>query len=180
MRGLPAVNEGLGPLLHTQRTAASARPWARASPARKCFNREVHSYAGEAGQCGVGIWVLGGNLCPQALFMKPSAADPALFTDRGARGGSTRSRTSGPASMTRVPVDEKSVLVLKGCARADIPACPSGPICHCRANSGCAGVKDMLRISGRAHERHGLRATVVLHWRRSPTPVGRCPGAGGR
>jgi dihydroxy-acid dehydratase len=129
----------------------------------ECYNREViHTLATPANKVA-GIWVLGGNLCPQGAVMKPSAASPALFTHRGRAVvfesiEDLRARIDDPA----LAVDEHSVLVLKGCGPQGYPGMAEVGNMPLPRKLLQQGVKDMLRISD-ARMSGTAFGTVILH-----------------
>ena len=161
--GLPALMKELAPLLHTSAPLASGQTLGESIAGAECYNREViHTLARPANAVS-GIWVLGGNLCPQGAVMKPSAADPALCTHRGRAVvfesiEDLRARIDDPA----LPVDEQSVLVLKGCGPRGYPGMPEVGNMPLPRKLLERGVKDMVRISD-ARMSGTAFGTVVLH-----------------
>jgi len=161
--GLPAVMKELAPLLHTNALLASGQTLGESIADAECYNREVIHTLEKPANAVSGIWVLGGNLCPQGAVMKPSAADPALFTHRGRAVvfesiEDLRARIDDPG----LSVDEQSVLVLKGCGPRGYPGMPEVGNMPLPRKLLERGVKDMLRISD-ARMSGTAFGTVVLH-----------------
>jgi dehydratase ilvD1 len=129
----------------------------------KCYNREVtHTLVQPANPIS-GIWVLSGNLCPQGAVMKPSAADPWLFTHRG-RAVVFHSIEDLPERIDSpgLVVDENSVLVMQGCGPRGYPGMPEVGNMPLPQKLLEKVIKDMVRISD-ARMSGTAFGTVVLH-----------------
>jgi dihydroxy-acid dehydratase len=114
-------------------------------------------------QAGAGIAVLRGNLAPRGAIIKPAAASPELLRHRGRAVvfdsvEDLHARIDDPD----LPVDETSVLVLRGCGPRGYPGMPEVANLPLPRKLLEKGVRDMVRIcdgrmSGTAY------GTVVLH-----------------
>ena len=161
--GLPAVLKELIPILHTNARLASGKTLGESVAGAECYNREVIRTLAQPANPVSGIWVLSGNLCPQGAVMKPSAADPSLFTHRGRAVvfhsiEDLRERIDSP----ELVVDENSVLVLQGCGPRGYPGMPEVGNMPLPQKLLQRGVKDMVRISD-ARMSGTAFGTVVLH-----------------
>ena len=161
--GLPAVLKELMPILHSNARLASGKTLGETVAGAECYNREVIRTLAQPVNPISGIWVLSGNLCPQGAVMKPSAADPALFTHRGRAVvfhsiEDLRERIDSPALV----VDENSVLVLQGCGPCGYPGMPEVGNMPLPRKLLERGIKDMVRISD-ARMSGTAFGTVVLH-----------------
>jgi len=110
-----------------------------------------------------GVWVLKGNLCPGGAILKPSAATPALLTHRGKAVvfediEDYHARIDDPD----LPVDETSILVLKGCGPKGYPGMPEVGNMALPSKLLEKGVRDMVRISD-ARMSGTAYGTVILH-----------------
>ena len=161
--GLPAVLKELAPLLHTDAPTATGKTLGESFAGAAVYNREVIRTLSAPANKVSGIWVLKGNLCPLGAVMKPSAASPVLFSHRGRAVvfesiEDLRARIDDPA----LPVDEHSVLVLKGCGPRGYPGMPEVGNMPLPRKLLEKGVRDMLRISD-ARMSGTAFGTVVLH-----------------
>jgi dihydroxy-acid dehydratase len=131
--------------------------------AAECYNRDVIRPIADPANTVSGIWVLSGNLCPNGAGVKPSAASPALFTHRGRAVvfesiEDLRTRIDDPG----LDVNERSVLVLKGCGPKGYPGMPEVGNMPLPRKLLERGIRDMLRISD-ARMSGTAFGTVVLH-----------------
>jgi dehydratase ilvD1 len=161
--GLPAVLKELAPKLHGEAATAWGETLAHSFAGAECYNREVIRPLSEPANPVSGIWVLQGNLCPGGAVMKPSAASNSLFRHRGRAVvfesiEDMRARIDDPA----LPVDEQSVLVLKGCGPRGYPGMPEVGNMPLPRKLLERGIKDMLRISDARMSGTAFGA-VVLH-----------------
>jgi dihydroxy-acid dehydratase len=107
--------------------------------------------------------VLRGNLCPDGAVIKPSAATPALMRHRGRAVvfeniEHFKARIDDPA----LPVDETSVLILKGAGPRGYPGFPEVGNMPLPSKILKRGITDMVRISD-ARMSGTAYGTVVLH-----------------
>jgi dihydroxy-acid dehydratase len=161
--GLPAVMKELAPHLDSSLRTISGQTVAEIIADAECYNRDVIATLSEPASAVSGIWVLRGNLCPRGAIMKPSAASPSLFTHRGRAVvfesiEDLRARIDDPS----LDVDERSVLVLKGCGPSGYPGMPEVGNMPLPRKLLERGVRDMLRISD-ARMSGTAFGTVVLH-----------------
>ncbi|MFT3906308.1 MAG: IlvD/Edd family dehydratase [Steroidobacteraceae bacterium] len=161
--GLPAVLRELAPLLHTDAPMAEGVTLAERVREAQCYNREVIHTLAEPAKPASGIWVLQGNLCPGGAVLKPSAASEHLLRHRGRAVvfeniEDLHARIDDPA----LPVDENSILVLKGCGPKGYPGMPEVGNMPLPRKLLERGVRDMLRISD-ARMSGTAFGTVVLH-----------------
>jgi dihydroxy-acid dehydratase len=110
-----------------------------------------------------GIAVLRGNLCPDGAILKPAAATPALLRHRGRAlvfdsPEEVRARVDDPD----LPVDETSVLVLRGCGPKGYPGMPEVANLPLPRKLLERGVRDVVRVSD-ARMSGTAYGTVVLH-----------------
>jgi dihydroxy-acid dehydratase len=161
--GLPAVLKELAPRLHVSAATVWGETIGDSFATAECFNREVIRTLAEPANPVSGIWVLGGNLCPNGAVLKPSAASRALFSHRGRAVvfesiEDLRARIDDPG----LEVDANSVLVLKGCGPRGYPGMPEVGNMPLPRKLLEKGVTDMLRISD-ARMSGTAFGTVVLH-----------------
>jgi dehydratase ilvD1 len=161
--GLPAVLKELAPRLHVDAATVWGQTIGDSFATAECFNREVIRTLAEPANPVSGIWVLGGNLCPNGAVLKPSAASRALFSHRGRAVvfesiEDLRARIDDPG----LDVDANSVLVLKGCGPRGYPGMPEVGNMPLPRKLLEKGVTDMLRISD-ARMSGTAFGTVVLH-----------------
>jgi dihydroxy-acid dehydratase len=161
--GLPAVLKELAPLLDLNAPTVSGKTLGEAIEGAECFNREVIHTLQEPVKPASGMWVLRGNLCPGGAVMKPSAASPQLFKHRGRAVvfesiEDFKARIDDP----ELPVDENSILVLKGCGPKGYPGMPEVGNMALPKKVLARGIKDMLRISD-ARMSGTAFGSVILH-----------------
>jgi len=129
----------------------------------ECFNREVIYALNEPLKESAGIKVLKGSLAPDGAIIKPSAATPKLLTHEGSAYvfeniECLKNRIDDP----NLPVDENTVLVLKGCGPKGYPGMPEVGNMPIPKTLAQKGVRDMVRISD-ARMSGTAFGTVVLH-----------------
>ena len=129
----------------------------------ECFNREVIYALNEPLKESAGIKVLKGSLAPDGAIIKPSAATPKLLTHEGSAYvfeniECLKDRIDDP----NLPVDENTVLVLKGCGPKGYPGMPEVGNMPIPKTLAQKGVRDMVRISD-ARMSGTAFGTVVLH-----------------
>jgi dihydroxy-acid dehydratase len=161
--GVPAVLKELGPLLRGGAMTVTGKTQAELAEQARCWNREVIGTMESPIGPSSGVWVLRGNLCPQGAILKPSAATPELLTHR-ARAvvfediEDYKARVDDPD----LPVDETSILVLKGCGPKGYPGMPEVGNMALPRKLLAKGVRDMVRISD-ARMSGTAYGTVILH-----------------
>jgi dihydroxy-acid dehydratase len=161
--GIPVVMRELGSLINQDSLTVSGETVAAIAAGAECTNREVIRTM-QAPVCpSSGVWVLRGNLCPQGAIIKPSAATPALLKHRGRAVvfesiEDYKARIDDPA----LDVDEKSILVLKGCGPKGYPGMPEVGNMALPKKLLEKGVRDMVRISD-ARMSGTAFGSVILH-----------------
>jgi dihydroxyacid dehydratase/phosphogluconate dehydratase len=162
--GLPAVMRELGGLLHTGHLGVTGRSLAETVAAAECWNRDViHSLDAPFQPPGTGTAVLRGNLCPDGAVIKQSAASPHLFKHRGqALVFDSIEDYHRVVERPDLPVDESTVLVLRGGGPKGYPGMPEVGNFVLPRKLLERGVTDMVRISDARMSGTGF-GTVVLH-----------------
>jgi dihydroxy-acid dehydratase len=162
--GLPVVMRDLGELLHTKSVTVTGKTVAENVADAQCWNREVIRPLDEPFQpAGTGTAVLHGNLAPEGAVIKQSAASPHLLQHRGrALVFDTVEEYHAVQADDDLPVDENTVLVIRGAGPRGYPGMPEVSNVVLPAKLLRQGVEDMVRIcdgrmSGTAY------GTVVLH-----------------
>ncbi len=129
----------------------------------QCFNRDVIYKFDEPLKPAAGLRVLRGNLAPQGAIIKPSAASEHLLEHRGkAFVFENIEELKAKIDLPDLPVDENTILVLKGCGPKGYPGMPevgNMPIPRCLVERG---VTDMVRVSDGRMSGTAF-GTVVLH-----------------
>jgi dihydroxy-acid dehydratase len=161
--GLPVVLNELKDLLHSDAITVNGKTIGENNENAICYNREVIASIGKPLQPEAGIAVLRGNLCTDGAVIKPSAASRRLMKHRGKAVvfesmEDYHQRIDDPD----LPIDEDSVIVLKGVGPRGYPGMPEVGNVDLPEKLLRKGVKDMVRISdgrmsGTAY------GTVVLH-----------------
>jgi len=161
--GAPAVAKELGDLYRRSAVTVSGRTQGEIADQAQVWNREVIGTVAEPIGPSSGVWVLRGNLCPDGAILKPSAATPALLTHRGrAVVFETIEDYHARIDDPDLPVDETSILVLKGCGPKGYPGMPEVGNMGLPPKILAKGVTDMVRISD-ARMSGTAYGTVVLH-----------------
>jgi dihydroxy-acid dehydratase len=129
----------------------------------RCWNDDVIRPLGVPLASEGGLAILTGNLCPDGAVIKVSAASPQLLTHRGRAvvfedHADLHARIDDPS----LPIDERSVLVLKHVGPRGAPGMPEWGAAPVPARLLQRGVKDMVRISD-ARMSGTSYGTVVLH-----------------
>ncbi len=161
--GIPAVIRELGELLHGGALTVTGRTLGENAAEAQCWNREVIRPLAQPLQANAGIAVLRGNLAPDGAVIKPSAATPSLMRHRGRSVvfeniEHFKARVDDPA----LPVDETSVMVLKGAGPRGYPGFPEVGNMPLPRKMLKRGITDMVRISD-ARMSGTAYGTVVLH-----------------
>jgi dihydroxy-acid dehydratase len=161
--GAPAVAKALGNLYRRNVVTVSGKTQGQIADEAKVWNRDVIGTLAEPIGPSSGVWVLRGNLCPDGAILKPSAATPALLTHRGrAVVFETIEDYHARIDDPDLPVDETSILVLKGCGPKGYPGMPEVGNMGLPPKLLARGVTDMVRISD-ARMSGTAYGTVILH-----------------
>jgi dihydroxy-acid dehydratase len=161
--GLPAALKQIAEILTLGAPTVTGRTLGEHIADAECFNEEVIRPINKAVRGSSGIWVLHGNLCPSGAIMKPSAAESSLYRHRGRAVvfesiEDFKARIDDPD----LPVDENSILVLKGCGPKGYPGMPEVGNMPLPKKLLARGIKDLVRISD-ARMSGTAFGTVVLH-----------------
>jgi dihydroxy-acid dehydratase len=161
--GVPAVVKELGDLFRREAITVTGKTQGELCEAAQVWNRAVIGTREAPVGPSSGVWVLKGNLCPDGAILKPSAATPSLLTHRGKAVvfediEDYHARVDDPD----LPVDETSILVLKGCGPKGYPGMPEVGNMALPRKLLEAGVRDMVRISD-ARMSGTAYGTVILH-----------------
>ena len=161
--GIPAVIRELGALLHLGAPTVTGRTLGEDTADAVCWNREVIRPFAQPLQANAGIAVLRGNLAPDGAVIKPSAATRSLMRHRGRAVvfeniEQFKARVDDPD----LPIDETSVMVLKGAGPRGYPGFPEVGNLPLPAKILKRGITDMVRISD-ARMSGTAYGTVVLH-----------------
>ena len=161
--GLPVVIQELKHHLHMDTVTANGKTHAENTTGAVCYNREVIASFDQPVQPEAGIAVLRGNLAENGAIIKPSAASPHLTNHRGravvfADIEDYHARIDDP----ELPIDENSVMVLKGAGPVGYPGMPEVGNMGLPKKLLEKGVRDVVRISD-ARMSGTAFGTVVLH-----------------
>ncbi|MEO8596094.1 MAG: IlvD/Edd family dehydratase [Candidatus Solibacter sp.] len=161
--GVPAVMRELLPLLHGDCLTVngkSIRDNVKDSP---CYNHDVIRKLDAPLFAEGGTVVLRGNLCPDGAVIKQTAASPHLCEHTGAAYVfESYQQMHDSIDRMDLPVDENTVLVMKGCGPKGAPGFPEWghipmpKVLLERGVSDCVRISD-ARMSGTSF------GTVVLH-----------------
>ncbi|WNF00440.1 dihydroxy-acid dehydratase [Streptomyces luomodiensis] len=162
--GLPVVMRELGALLHTEAATVSGRTVAENVADAECWNREVIRTLDDPFQeAGTGTAVLRGNLAPNGAVIKQSAASRHLLRHRGrALVFDTPEDYLAVHADEDLPVDEDTVLVIRGSGPRGYPGMPEVSNVVLPTKLLRRGVEDMVRICDGRMSGTGF-GTVVLH-----------------
>lgn len=160
--GMPVVLKELAGHLRPANTVLG-KDISAYSDGAQCFNSDVIRSFDAPLKPAAGLRVLRGNLAPNGAIIKPSAASDHLLDHEGPA-YVFESIEDLKANIDRpdLPVDENTVLVLKGCGPRGYPGMPevgNMPIPRCLVEKG---VRDMVRVSD-ARMSGTAFGTVVLH-----------------
>lgn len=160
--GLPAVLAELRSFLRPANTVLNKDIKYYAEGA-ECYNRDVIFPFTAPLKQSAGIKVLRGSLAPDGAIIKPSAATPELLVHEApAFVFENIEHLKELIDDPTLPVDENTILVLKGCGPKGYPGMPevgNMPIPKALAEKG---IRDMVRISD-ARMSGTAFGTVVLH-----------------
>ncbi|GHJ26154.1 dihydroxy-acid dehydratase [Streptomyces hygroscopicus subsp. sporocinereus] len=162
--GLPVVMRELGALLHTDAATVSGRTVAENVAGAECWNREVIRPLDDPFQeAGTGTAVLRGNLAPNGAVIKQSAASRHLLRHRGrALVFDTPEDYLAVHADEDLPVDENTVLVIRGSGPRGYPGMPEVANVVLPPKLLRQGVEDMVRVCDGRMSGTGF-GTVVLH-----------------
>jgi len=162
--GIPAVMRELADLLHTGHVGVSGQVLSDVIATAECWNREVIRTVEDPLQPpGSGTAVLRGNLCPDGAVIKQSAASSHLMKHRGqALVFDSIEEYHRAATDPSLPVDESTVLVVRGAGPKGYPGMPEVGNFVLPSKLLDRGVTDMVRISDARMSGTGF-GTVVLH-----------------
>ncbi len=161
--GVPVVIQELKDHLHLDTMTITGKGQGENTAGAVCYNREVIASIAEPVQPAAGIAVLHGNLCADGAIIKPSAASPHLMQHRGAAVvfediEDYHARIDDPD----LPIDENSVMVLKGVGPRGYPGMPEVGNMGLPKKLLERGVRDLVRISDGRMSGTAF-GTVVLH-----------------
>jgi len=160
--GMPVVLKELKDKLYPANTVLN-KDISVYSDGAKCFNEDVIRRFDAPLKPAAGLRVLKGNLAPRGAIIKPSAASEHLLEHRGsAYVFENIEDMKAKIDLPDLPVDENTILVLKGCGPKGYPGMPevgNMPIPRCLVEKG---IKDMVRVSD-ARMSGTAFGTVVLH-----------------
>jgi dihydroxy-acid dehydratase len=161
--GVPAVMRELLPLLHGDCATVNGKSIAENVASAPCYNRDVIHGADQALFPEGGTVVLRGNLCPDGAVLKQTAASQHLCEHTGAAYVfESYQQMHDTIDCMDLPIDENSVLVMKGCGPKGAPGFPEWghipmpKVLLDRGVSDCVRISD-ARMSGTSF------GTVVLH-----------------
>jgi dihydroxy-acid dehydratase len=161
--GLPAVMREILHLLDGDALTVTGKTMRENVERAECHRREVIRTAAAPLNPEGGTVVLYGNLAPDGAVLKQTAASPRLLQHRGrAYVFETYQEMRAQIDREDLPVDENTVLVMKGCGPKGAPGFPEWghiPMPRVLLNRG---VDDMVRISD-ARMSGTSFGTVVLH-----------------
>ena len=161
--GVPAVVRALGDLIHKDALTVNGKTMGENTADAPCWNADVIHSRENPIQERAGIAVLRGNLAPGGALVKPSAATPRLLKHRGravvfADIEDFKKRVDDP----ELPVDENSVMVLKGAGPKGYPGMPEVGNMPLPKKLLQRGITDLVRVSD-ARMSGTAYGTVVLH-----------------
>ena len=161
--GVPVVIQELKDHLHLDTITITGKGQGENTAGAVCYNREVIASIAEPVQPAAGIAVLHGNLCADGAIIKPSAASPHLMQHRGPAVvfediEDYHARIDDPD----LPIDENSVMVLKGVGPRGYPGMPEVGNMGLPKKLLERGVRDLVRISDGRMSGTAF-GTVVLH-----------------
>ncbi|NRA19751.1 MAG: dihydroxy-acid dehydratase [Oceanospirillaceae bacterium] len=160
--GMPVVLKELAGKMYPANTVLNKDISVFAEGAQ-CFNRDVIYRFDKPLKPAAGLRVLKGNLAPRGAIIKPSAASEHLLEHRGsAYVFENIEDMKAKIDLPDLPVDENTILVLKGCGPKGYPGMPevgNMPIPRCLVEKG---ITDMVRVSD-ARMSGTAFGTVVLH-----------------
>jgi dihydroxy-acid dehydratase len=161
--GVPAVMRELLPLLHGGCLTVNGHPVEYNVAQAPCYNRDVIRAFDQPLFAEGGTVVLRGNLCPDGAVLKQTAASPHLCEHTGpAYVFESYQQMHDTIDSMDLPVDENTVLVMKGCGPKGAPGFPEWGHIPMPKVLLQRGVDDCVRISD-ARMSGTSFGTVVLH-----------------
>jgi L-arabonate dehydrase len=161
--GLPALLRNILPLLERECVTVNGRTLGENVENAINSNEDVIRPVASAIQAEGGIAVLGGNLCPRGAVIKQSAASPSLLQHVGpAYVFENYAQLLADVEREDLPVDERTVLVLKNAGPKGGPGFPEWGWMPMPKALLKRGVKDVVRISDGRMSGTSF-GTVVLH-----------------
>lgn len=160
--GMPAVLKQLSSHLRPAKTVLG-KDISDYTVGAECFNDDVIRPLNKPLKPAAGLRVLQGNLAPKGAIIKPSAASDHLLKHTG-KAYVFENIEDMKANIDRadLPVDENTILVLKGCGPKGYPGMPEVGNMPIPRRLVEQGIKDMVRVSD-ARMSGTAFGTVVLH-----------------
>jgi dihydroxy-acid dehydratase len=161
--GLAAVLREVADLLDPDAVTVTGRPLVEHLAGARIWDEDVIRTRSRPLLADAGIAVLRGTLAPDGALIKTAAASAQLLTHRGRAVvfdsvEDVHRRIDDPD----LPVDEDSVLVLRGCGPRGYPGMPEVANLPLPKRLLARGVRDLVRISD-ARMSGTAYGTVVLH-----------------
>jgi L-arabonate dehydrase len=161
--GLPALLAEIRDLLVLDCLTVTGRTLGESLEKARSFDRDVIRPRAEPILAGGSLAVVRGNLAPDGAVIKTSAASPALLKHQGKavvfeNYEDMLARINDPD----LPVDRKSVLVLKNAGAKGVPGFPEWGMIPLPTKLLQQGVTDMVRISDSRMSGTSY-GTVVIH-----------------
>ncbi|MCS7025699.1 MAG: dihydroxy-acid dehydratase [Bryobacteraceae bacterium] len=161
--GVPALLMRIRELLNGDCLTVNGKTLAQNLEAAACWNEEIIRPLDRPLSQQGAIAVLRGNLCPDGAVIKQSAASPALLRHRGpAYVFENYEHMREQIDSPDLPVDEKTVLVMKNCGPKGAPGFPEWGHIPIPKRLLERGVQDVVRISD-ARMSGTSFGTIVLH-----------------
>jgi len=156
--GLPAVMKEILHLLDGDALTVTGKTMRENVERAQCHRREVIRTAAEPLNPEGGTVVLYGNLAPDGAVLKQTAASPRLLQHRGrAYVFETYQEMRAQIDREDLPVDENTVLVMKGCGPKGAPGFPEWGAYPYAARAAQSGRGRYGAHQRRSHERYELR-----------------------
>ena len=161
--GVPAVMKELAGQLHLEALTVNGRTVGENIVGAECFDRRVIREASAPLAAEGGTAILTGNLAPRGAVLKTTAATPALLEHRGpAYVFESHDQMLAEIDREDLPVDARTVLVLKNAGPCGGPGMPEWGQIPIPAKLLRQGIVDVVRISD-ARMSGTSFGTVVLH-----------------
>lgn len=161
--GLPVVLKELGTLIDASALTVTGRSLGENNQHAECFDPRVLKTCDAPVKENAPIAVLRGNLCPQGAIIKEAAASEHLMQHTGpAYVFENIEQMHAEIDDPALPIDENTILVLKGCGPKGYPGMPEVGDMPVPAKLVKRGIKDIVRISD-ARMSGTAFGTVVLH-----------------
>jgi L-arabonate dehydrase len=161
--GVPVVMREILPLLDGSCLTVTGKSVAENVAAAECLRRDVVKPLDAPMAAEGGIAILSGNIAPDGAVIKQTAASSHLLNHRGpAYVFENRDQMYAEIDRDDLPVDARTVLVMKNCGPKGGPGFPEWGQIPLPAKLLQQGVTDMVRISD-ARMSGTSFGTVVLH-----------------